>query len=291
MNQKEFLNYLNDHLPPTLGKAVVEDLKQWEHSGILRPHPDYYHDDIHKALGLMQMKQDLRKMASTQSMEHEKPTLSFLSSKIIYQVLAMLGETESEAQMQEKAKIKMALVKTGLISTLGFVYINFSPLTGNTLESLLTIPSTKARFERAAASKELLVIQDTIHFVESKTGNQITTLTPVLFIQGVQPTVIYSTLIFSSYGRLVGPQQYIQLPHPLYEEFLHLDVRTFDDILKFMTDHLMIGSLGVPYKKDAIDFVKTTQEKMRSLLLKAAKGSIAAVRFVAFVTPPRRRLH
>jgi hypothetical protein len=51
------------------------------------------------------------------------------------------------------------LVKTGLISTLGFVYINFSPLTGNTLESLLTIPANKARFEQAAASKELLVIQ------------------------------------------------------------------------------------------------------------------------------------
>ena len=43
----------------------------------------------------------------------------------------------------------------------------------------------------------------------------------------------------------MGPGQYMPLPHPLYEEFLHLDVRSLDDILNFMAAHVMIGSLGV----------------------------------------------
>ncbi len=150
--------------------------------------------------------------------------------------------------MKEKAIVRLALVNSGLISTLGFIYINFSPLTGHTLESLLAIPAYKSRFEKAAASKELLIIQDAIQFVESETEKEIlTALTPVLFIQGVKPTVVYSTFIFGGKGRLLGPDQYVPLPRPLYEEFLDSNMQSLDDIINFMAAHLMIGSFGVPH--------------------------------------------
>ncbi len=275
MNEKEFLEYLSQHLPPSLRKVMPEDLKKWEDLGVLCPHPEYYSQDIHKVVGLMKMEQSLQKQASAQGIELQKPPLTYSPSGTIYQVLSFLTKDTSEAQMKEEAIIRRALVKSGLISTLGFVYINFSPLTGNTLESLLAIPAYKARFEKAAASKELLIIQDAIQFVESETEKEmLTTLTPVLFIQGVKPTVVYSTFIFGGYGRLVGPQQYMPLPRPLYEEFLDLDVQSLDDVLNFMATHLMIGSFGARPDQDEIDFIKTTQEKMRQVLMRATKGRL-----------------
>ncbi|MBA7663312.1 hypothetical protein ES703_71351 [subsurface metagenome] len=148
---------------------------------------------------------------------------------------------------------------------MGFVYINFSPITGNTLESLLAIPAYKSRFEKADASKELLIIQDAIQFVESETEKEmLTTLIPALFIQGIKPTVVYSIIIFGGKGRLLGPDEYMSVPRPLYEEFLDSNMRSFDDIVNFMAAHLMIGSFGVP----------PDQEKMRHILLKATRGSL-----------------
>ena len=274
MKQKEFIEYVNQHIPSVLGKVTPEHLKRWNDLGVLRPHGEFYnHQDIQQVLGLLQLEEQSKKQASKGDTKPQKFQLSSFTGPI-YQVLSIIPEAVNEAQLQELSKIKMALVKTGLISTLGFVYINFSTLTGNTLESLLAIPAYKERFEKAAAAKELVVIREAVQFEISDSGNQITTLNPVLFIQGVQRRIIYSTLIFGGQSRLIGPQQYIPLTHPLYEEFLQLDARSLDDILKFMADHLLIGSLGVPYKKDSVDFVKITQEKMKSLLLKAAKGSI-----------------
>lgn len=271
MNRKEFVDYLNQHLPPTLGKVTLEDLKRWEDFGILRPRPEYNREDIHIVMGLVQ----LQKQALNQGIKPQKPTLPYAAPGTIYQVLSFLTEATSEAEAKEKAIVKLALVNSGLISTLGFVYINFSPLTGNTLESLLAIPAYKSRFEKAAASKELLIIQDAIQFVESGTEKEmLTTLTPVLFIQGVKPTVVYSTFIFGGYGRLVGPQQYMPLPRPLYEEFLDLDVQSLDDVLNFMATHLMIGSFGARPDQDEIDFIKTTQEKMRQVLMRGTKGRL-----------------
>ena len=274
MKQKEFIEYVNQHTPSTLGKITPEHLKRWNDLGVLRPHGEYYnHQDIQQVLGLLQLEEQSKKQASKGDTEPQKIQLSSFAGPI-YQVLSIIPEVVNEAQLGEMSKIHKALVKTGLISTLGEVYINFSTLTGNTLESLLAIPAYKARFEQAAAAKELLVFRDAIQFEIIDTGDRITYLTPVIFINGVEPKVIYSTLIFGGHGRLIGPQQYMRLPNPLYEELLHLDARSMDDILKFMVDHIMIGSLGVPYGKDAIDLVKTTQEKMRNLLLKASKGSI-----------------
>jgi hypothetical protein len=53
-------------------------------------------------------------------------------------------------------------------------------------------------------------------------------------------------------------------------------MESIDDITKFMATHLMIGNFGVPPGKDAIDSVKTTQEKMRWVLKKATRGTLGA---------------
>jgi len=87
----------------------------------------------------------------------QKPPLTYSPSGTIYQVLSFLTEGTSEAEMKEKAIARLALVNLGLISTLGFAYINFSPFTGNTLESLSAIPAYKSRFEKAVASKDTLL--------------------------------------------------------------------------------------------------------------------------------------
>lgn len=169
MNRKEFLEYLSQHLPSTLRKVTLEDLKRWEDFGVLCPRPEYYREDIRKVVGLVQMEEQSQKQALKQGIEPQKRPLTYSPSGTIYQVLSFLAEGTSEAEMKEKAILKLGLVNSGLISTLGFIYINFSPLTGNTLESLLAIPAYKSRFEKAAASKELLIIQDAIQFVESET--------------------------------------------------------------------------------------------------------------------------
>jgi hypothetical protein len=275
MNRKEFLEYLSQHLPSTLRKVTLEDLKRWEDFGVLCPRPEYYREDIRKVVGLVQMEEQSQKQALKQGIEPQKRPLTYSPSGTIYQVLSFLAEGTSEAEMKEKAILKLGLVNSGLISTLGFIYINFSPLTGNTLESLLAIPAYKSRFEKAAASKELLIIQDAIQFVESETEKEmLTTLTPVLFIQGIKPTVVYSTVIFGGKGRLLGPDEYVSLPRPLHEEFLDSNMRSFDDIVNFMAAHFMVGSFGVPHDKDEVDFIKTSQEKMRHILMKATKGSL-----------------
>jgi hypothetical protein len=225
-------------------------------------------------MGLMKWEESL-KQAPKQGIEPQKLALPYGPSSTIYQVLSFLREATSEAENEERAIVRLALVTSGLISAVGFVYINFSPLTGNTLESLLAIPANRARFEKAAASKELFIIQDTIQFVESETEKEmLTALTPVLFIPGVRHSVVYSTFLFGDKGRLFGPEQYAPLPRPLYEEFLDSDMNSLDDIINFMATHVMIGSLGVPPDKDEIQFIKTTQEKMRQVLMKATKGRL-----------------
>jgi len=275
MNQKEFLGYLSQHLPATLGKVMPAHLKRWEDFGVLRPHPEYYSQDIHVVMGLMKMEQESQKSALSQGIEPQKPTLSHSVSGTIYQVLSFLGEVTSEAEMKERAIVRLALVHSGLISAPGFIHINFSPLSGRTLDSLLAMPDYKSRFEKASVSKELLIIQEVSQFVESETEREImTALAPVLFIQGVKPTVVYSTFIFGGRGRLLGPDQYVPLSRPLYEEFLDSNMQSLDDITNFMATHLMFGSLGVPHDKDAVDFIKTTQEKIRQLLMKATKGNL-----------------
>lgn len=275
MNRNEFLQYLSQHLPPTLRKVTLEDLKRWEDVGVLSP--EYYHEDIRTVVGLVQVEEQSQKQALKQGIEPQKRPLTYSPSGTIYQVLSFLTEGTSEAEMKEKAILKLGLVNSGLISTLGFIYVNFSPFTGHTLESLLAIPAYKSRFEKAAASKELLIIQETTQFGESETEKQIlTTLTPVLFIPGIKPTVVYSTAIFGGKGRLLGPDEYVSLPRPLHEEFLDSNMRSFDDIVNFMAAHLMVGSFGVPPDKDEVDFIKTSQEKMRHVLLKATKGSLRA---------------
>ena len=52
MNRNEFLEYLSQHLPPTLGKVTPEHLKRWEDFGVLCPRPEYYLEDIHIVMGL-----------------------------------------------------------------------------------------------------------------------------------------------------------------------------------------------------------------------------------------------
>jgi len=164
----------------------------------------------------------------------QKPPLTYSPSGTIYQVLSFLTGGTSEAEMKEKAIVRLALVNLGLISTLGFAYINFSPFTGNTLESLLAISAYKSRFEKAVASKELLILRDAIQFVGSETEKEIlTTLAPVLFIQGIKPTVVYSTVIFGGKGRLLRPDEYVSLPRPLHEDFVDSNMRSFDDIVNF----------------------------------------------------------
>ncbi len=69
MNQKEFLEYLSQHLPPTLGKVMPEHLKRWADFGVLCPHPEYYSQDIHKIVGLMKMERSLQKQAPAQGIE------------------------------------------------------------------------------------------------------------------------------------------------------------------------------------------------------------------------------
>ena len=277
MKRKEFLEYLSQHLPPTLRKVTLEDLKRWENFRVLCPRPEYYCEDIHKVVGLLQMEEQSQKQALKQGNELQKPLFTYSPSGTIYQVLSFLTEGTSEAEMKEKAIIRLALVNSGLISTLGFVHINFSPFTGDTLQSLLKIPAYKSRFEEAAASKELLIIRESIQFVESETEKEmLTTLTPVLFIQGIKPTVVYSTVIFGGKGRLLGPDQYVSLPRPFHEEFIDSNMRSFDDIVNFMAAHLMIGNFGVPPDQDQINFIKTTQAKMRHILMKATKGSLGA---------------
>jgi len=271
MNQKEFLGYLSQHLPATLGKVTPEHLKRWEDLGALRPHPQYYLDDVHMVMALMKMEQESQKSALSQGIEPQKPTLSHSVSGTIYQVLSFLGEVTNKAEMKERAIVRLALVHSGLISAPGFIHINFSPLSGHTLDYY------KSRFEKASVSKELLIIQEVSQFVESETEREImTALAPVLFIQGVKPTVVYSTFIFGGRGRLLGPDQYVPLSRPLYEEFLDSNMHSLDDITNFMATHLMIGSLGVAHDKDAVDFIKTTQEKMRHILMKATKESLGA---------------
>lgn len=276
MNQKDFVAYVNGHLPPTFEKVTDEHLKRWEGFGVLRAQPEYYPQDFHTVMGLMKMEQESPKEAVKQGSEPQKPTLPYPTSGTIYQVLSFLSEGASQAAMKEKAIIRLALLHSGLISTLGFVSINFSPFSGTTLDSVLKVPAYKSRFEQASASKELLIIREANQFVESGTDKEIlTALAPVLFIQGVKPTVVYSTFIVGGKGRLLGPGQYVPLSRPLYEEFLDSSMESLDDITSFMATHTMIGNFGLPDNNDSVGFVKTIQENMRRVLIRAAKGNLS----------------
>jgi hypothetical protein len=275
MNEKEFLQYLATHLSPTFRKVTPEDLKRWADLGVLRPHPEFYPPDVHMVIGLMKMEQGLSKQTPEQAARQQKPKLLYPASATISQVLSFLTEATTEAEIREIALVRQALVRSGLISTLGFVYINFSPFSGTTLDSLLAMPEYKSRFEKAYLSKELLIIREVNQFVESQTEKEImTALAPVLFIQGVKPTLVYSSFIFGGKGRFLGPGQYEVLPRSLYEEFLGTDMESLNDIIKFMADHVLIGNLGVPPGQSEVSFIKSAQEKMRHILMKAARESL-----------------
>jgi hypothetical protein len=217
MNREEFVEYVNQHLPPAFAEVTPEDLRRWEKFGVLRPDPDYYPYHYHTVVGLVKMEQELKERSPRHAIEEGSHVLPSPTLGAIYQVLSFLtgGGTEDEAK--ERDTIRLALIYTGLISAPGFVCINFSPFTGSTLESLLNRPEQKSFFEEASASKGLAIIQEAVQFVEDETGKEmLKALNPVLFIPGVRPTALYSTFIFGSKGRFLGPGQYLPLARPLY---------------------------------------------------------------------------
>lgn len=291
MNANEFLNYLNRHLDPKLGKVTAEDLKKWDEFGVLRPHPEYFKDDFSKVTGLinlMKKEQKRQKASAASGGSAERPATPRLETGTISQVLSIFSEDRTrELDFIELTTIKQASMRTGLISTLGYIFINFSPFSGKTLESMENNPETKALFDRASASKEFLIVRETQQFENASVAKEtLIALSPVLFFRGTKPARAYSTFLFGGTARLLGPGQYKKLARPLYEEFLDTDIRDLKkDVGGLMEAHDMVGDFGVPPGADDMDYLKNEQKRMGRVLLKVARGTLT-VADISPLSPP-----
>jgi len=168
MNSAEFVDYFNKRFPQLPEKLTRDRLRKWDEWGVLRPHPEYYRDDIHTAHGLLRMMDDL-------GQEHGGPrfTPAPASEGIVRQVVSILSDDDKERGM-----IRLAMLHSGLMSAPGFVVINFSPFTGITIESL------DPQALQKSAANHLVVTREVIELENEATGEILTLLAPVLFWRG-----------------------------------------------------------------------------------------------------------
>jgi len=143
LNASEFVEYANRSISPEsrLRHITVNDIRDWTKKGIFRHAPEYYRDDFHMVIALLQLEREVLSRDSTRPQHVQPPKaddtrvrdLATIFQKGITQVVTCVASGFAEEQ-----RIIQALKDTGLVGSAGHVAVNFHPFSSKPIQ----IPST-----------------------------------------------------------------------------------------------------------------------------------------------------
>lgn len=191
-------------------------------------------------------------------------------------------------------RIRNGLIRTGLINFEGPVFVNFSPFTGMTIDSL---PSDAFKGTDYYMEYSFVDIVNDKQKTEEELGRA---LHPVVFIKDVEPTLVLLTYILGG-NRQPGLGPGAPLPSPLYHAFLNVSADSAQEIMDFMNTYkvylftmrwdpqqLLNYTRGIEKtmnldlvveEAELTRFWAAEQQQMRNVLEAAARGRLPQVVF------------
>lgn len=283
MNADEFIASINKHAPPDLRHADREFLRR--HEVILGSGP-YYQEHIPKAISLLRMEHEFlgkvgQKPKKSALVRGARPPVAISQIIVIHNFDA-----------EQCHRIRNGLIQTGLINFEGLIYVNFSPFTHCTIESL-----PEDAFKDADYHMEYSVFNQADS--EGKTSPLGAAVNPVLFIKDVDPTPVQLSFVYGG-QRPPAMGRRSTLPSPLYQAFLNIYTDSTEAIMDFMNTYkvylfpmhydpaqlsdyiagidgsLKLGLVATEVQLKA--FWDCEQQKMRGVLA-AAQGKLGQVVF------------
>ena len=284
MNASEFIAAINQQAPEHLPRASREFLQRYE---VVLGSGPYYPEHIRKAIGLLGVEYEfLGKMQ--REPEKSAPVLEIRPQVAISQIVVIHNSDAEQCH-----RIRTGLIQTGLINYEGHVFVNFSPFTHRTIDSL-----PPDAFEEADYHMEYSSFEEAIG--EGKTKPLGMAINPVVFIEDVEPTLVQLTFILGSQRQPgIGPGA--PLPSPLYQTFLNVNADSAQPIIDFMNTYKVYlfpmcwdpnqlsnyisgieksMQLGLITTEEQLKrFWTAEQHKMRGILSAAAQGRLGQVIF------------
>ncbi|MFC1956552.1 hypothetical protein ACFLWZ_08615 [Chloroflexota bacterium] len=280
MNADEFIEAVIARSAPELPRTDRHFLKRYQ---IVLGSGPFYTKDIPAAINLLAAQQELLGKLDPKETYHvpeAKPPVA------ISQVVVIHSQNADQCH-----RIRLGLFQTGLINFAGLVYVNFSPFTGKTINSL---PADA--FADADYHIEYSIFEEAAG--EGKTRPLGTAINPVFFAKDIDPTLVQ--LYFVAGGRRL-PDFPKHMTRPLYQTFLDVDPDSHEAIMEFMNMYrvflfpmildpakltkyitgtektLQMGLIADPDQLKA--FWTTGQKRMRDVLTTASQGRWNRVMF------------
>ena len=284
MNADEFIAAINRQSPTGLPRADREFLRRYQ---VILGSGPYYQEHIPKAISLLGMHYEF--LGKIKQEPKQSPTVTEARPQVAISQVVVIHNLDAKQCHQ----IRRALVQTQLINFEGPIFVNFSPFTHRTIDSL-----PPNAFEEADYHMEYFVFDEAVS--EGKTKPLGFTINPVFFTKGVQPTLVQLTFMLGGQRQPgIGPGA--PLPSPLYRAFLNVDANSANAIIDFMNiykvylfpmcwdlnqlSNYVSGreksmQLTLVATEDQLQkFWNAEQQKMRGILSAAAQGRLGQVVF------------
>ena len=280
MNSDEFLQAIREQIRLSDLGCEADHKFLREHEVILGAGPFYrYH--IPKALHILRTAKKWQdKLLGQHQQSDSGPTEASIA---ISQVVVIHNFDPKQCH-----RIRQALIDTGLINFGGPIYVNLSPFTRRTIDSL-----PHDAFKEAEYLTEYGVLDRSI---SDQGSNKITH--PVVFMRDVIPTYVHLTFIL---GQRRQPEIDTPLPVPLYIAFVNVNSDSTEEILQFIqtygvhfftmlwqpremsqfvSNRTKSVNLDLPMTKERLhSFWSSEQKKIRGILKAIEAGQLAKLPF------------
>lgn len=263
MNADEFIDAVNNARPPHLPPANRDFLRQ--HAVILGSHT-FYQSQVPEAVHLLGIQHEflgkLEQQTKARSTAREtKSTIPEVKPQIAISQIVVIHNSDAK----QCHRIRNGLIQTELIHNSGSIFINFSPYTRQTINSL-----GSEAFNEADYRMEYAIFEEATS--EGKMKPLGWSISPVLFIKGVEPTLVQLTYMLG--GRRqpgIGPGA--PLPSPLYQAFLNVNTGSAQDIMDFMNTYKVYPFIMHFDPQQLINYVSGIEKSME-LTLATTEGKL-----------------
>jgi hypothetical protein len=263
MNADEFIAAVNQARPPHLPPADRDFLRQ--HELILGPHT-YYKNQIPSAIHLLGLRYEFLDKVKQQTTTKPtagkaKTTLPEVKPQIAISQIVVIHNSDTE----QCHCIRNGLIQTELIHNSGPIFINFSPYTGQTINSLGSEAFKEADYVLECASFEKTTS-------EGKTKPLGWSTSPVLFTKDVAPTLVQLTYVLGGQRQpSIGPGA--PVPSPLYQAFLNVNTDSAQEIMDFMNTYKVYPFVMHLDPQQLINYISHIEKSIK-LILGATEGKL-----------------
>ena len=217
MNADEFITAVNSQAPDHLSRADREFLRRYQ---VVLGSGPYYQEHIRKAISLLGAEREF--LGKLKREPRKNTAVAEIRPQVAISQIVVIHNLDAK----QCHRIRDGLIQTEFITYEGSVFVNFSPFTHRTIDSL-----PPNAFEEADYHMEYSVFEEAVS--EGKTKPLGLTINPVFFAKDLQPTLVQLTFMLGG-QRQPGIGADAPLPSPLYGGFLNVDADSANAIIDFM---------------------------------------------------------